>query len=112
MDIKKLEGLAQGRVFTGRMAVANGLADQLGTLDDAVAEVKTMAGVKPEDKIETLILPKPRGLLEQLFGGSQIEAEARALSPELVDTLKTTATLKKLFSEPTVLMMPYLVRFK
>lgn len=112
MEVSKLEGLAQGRVFTGRMAVANGLADQLGTLEDAMAEVRTMAGVKPEDKLETLVLPKPRGLLESLFGGSQIEAEARAISPELVDTIKTGATLQKLFSEPAVLMMPYLVRIR
>jgi len=112
MDIKKLEGLAQGRVFTGRMAVANGLADKLGTLEDAVADVKTQAGVKPEDKLEILVLPKPRGLLESLFGGTQVEAEARAVAPELVDAVKTGATLKKLFSEPAVMMMPYLVRIR
>lgn len=112
MDIKKLEGLAQGRVFTGRMAVANGLADKLGTLEDAVTDVKTQAGVKPEDKLEILVLPKPRGLLESLFGGSQVEAEARAVAPELVDAVKTGATLKELFSEPAVMMMPYLVRIR
>ena len=45
MDLKKLEGLAQGRLFTGRMAVANGLADQLGTLDDTIAEARSQAGI-------------------------------------------------------------------
>ena len=57
MEISKLEGLAQGRVFSGRMAVANGLADQLGTLDDAVAEARTLAGVPAEEKTDLLILP-------------------------------------------------------
>ena len=32
-----LEKLAGGRVWTGRQAKANGLVDELGTLDDAIA---------------------------------------------------------------------------
>ncbi len=112
MDLAKLESLAQGRVFTGRMAVANGLADQLGTLDDAVAEVKNMAGVKGDEKIDMLILPKPKGILEQLLGGSSVEAEARALAPELLEAAQSAATLRKLFAEPAVTVMPYRVKIK
>jgi len=112
MDVKKLEGLAQGRVFTGRMAVANGLADQLGTLDDAIAEAKNMAGLKGDEKVDLLNLPKTKGFLEQLLGGSQVEAEARALAPELMGALKTGETLRKLFTEPAVTVMPYSVRIK
>ena len=112
MDVKKLEGLAQGRVFTGRMAVANGLADQLGTLDDAIAEAKNLAGFKADEKVELLILPKPKGILEQLLGGSSVEAEARAVAPELLEAMKAGATLRKLFAEPAVTVMPYSVRFK
>ena len=112
MDLSKLEGLAQGRVFTGRMAVANGLADKLGTLDDAIAEAKNMAGVKSDEKIDLLILPKPKGILETLLGGSTIEAEARAVAPELVEAVQSGATLRKLFAEPSVTLMPYIVRFK
>ena len=76
MDPKKLEELAGGRVFTGRQAVANGLADQIGTLDDAIAEAKNMAGIKPDEKVDIWMLPKPKGMLEQLLGGSSAEAEA------------------------------------
>ena len=36
------------------MAVANGLVDQLGTLDDAIAEAKKLAGVKPDEKVDLL----------------------------------------------------------
>ncbi len=112
MDLKKLEELAQGRLFSGRMAVANGLADQLGTLDDAVAEAKNLAGIKPDEKIDTLILPKPKGLLEQLLGNPGTEAEVRAIAPELVEALQTATTLRKLFAEPGVTVLPYSVRFK
>ena len=94
------------------MAVANGLADQLGTLDDAVTEAKTLAGVKSDDKIDLLILPKPKSFFEQFLGSSSVEAEARAIAPELVDAARSAATLRKLFAEPAVMMMPYVVRFK
>ena len=70
MDADKLEKLAQGRIFTGRMAVENGLVDRLGTLSDAVAEAKTLAGLKADDKIDLQILPKPKNFFEQLFDTS------------------------------------------
>ena len=36
MNPQRLEELAQGRVYTGRMAKKLGLVDELGTLNDAV----------------------------------------------------------------------------
>ena len=112
MDVAKLESMAQGRVFTGRMAVANGLADSLGTLDDAVAEVKNLAGVSGDPKIEIQVLPKPKSIFEQLLGGGTVEAEARPFAPELLEAAQTAAMLKKLFAEPAVTVMPYVVRIR
>jgi protease IV len=112
MDVKKLETMAQGRVFTGRMAAANGLADQLGTLDDAIAEARSMAGLKSDEKVDLLILPAPKSFLEQFLGGSMGETQIRALAPQLIDALKSAETLQKLFAEPSVMVMPYSVRFK
>ncbi len=112
MEVDKLESLAAGRLYSGRMAVANGLADKLGTLDDAVAEVKTMAGVTGDQKIDIQVLPKPKSIFEQLFGDSSIEAEARMLAPELLEAARMTATLRKLFAEPAILLMPHVVRIK
>jgi len=42
----RLRELATGEVFTGRQAVGNGLADRLGTFDDAVALAAELAGVR------------------------------------------------------------------
>ncbi len=42
----QLKPLADGRVFSGRMAVANKLADQLGDLEDAIDEAKKLAGLE------------------------------------------------------------------
>ncbi len=38
--------VTDGRVFTGKDAVRLGLIDQLGSLDDAIAKAKQMAGIK------------------------------------------------------------------
>jgi len=68
MDMEKLAMLAEGRVFTGRMAKDLGLVDRLGTLEDAVDEAKKLAGIGEDEAIERVLLPEPRGLFDDLFG--------------------------------------------
>jgi ClpP class serine protease len=60
--------LAEGRVFTGRMAKELGLVDRLGTLDDAIDEAKKLAGIDADEAVERVLLPEPRGLFDDLFG--------------------------------------------
>jgi len=43
LDLEQVKALAEGRVFTGRMAKEAGLVDRLGTLDDAIDEAGAMA---------------------------------------------------------------------
>ena len=68
LDIDRVAQLAEGRVFTGRMAKEAGLVDRLGTLDDAIDEAKKLAGIPADERIERLLLPEPRGLFDELFG--------------------------------------------
>ena len=68
LDLAKLDTLAEGRVFTGRMAKEAGLVDRLGTLDDAIDEAKQLAGLAADEEIERVLLPEPRGLFDDLFG--------------------------------------------
>ena len=93
MDGDKIETLAQGRIFTGRMAVANGLVDKLGTLNDALAEAKTLAGLKADDKIDLQILPKPKNFFEQMFEGSSADTEVRALFGRAVGAARAVGRL-------------------
>lgn len=46
IDRDRLRRLATGEVFTGRRAVAEGLADELGMFEDAVAHAARLAGVR------------------------------------------------------------------
>jgi protease-4 len=80
LDSEKLSTLAEGRVFTGRMAKELGLVDRLGTLDDAVDEARQLAGLAADDKLDRLLLPEPRGLFEDLFGqtGAEVAPVAKA----------------------------------
>jgi protease-4 len=68
MDMERVEKLAGGRVFTGRMAKELGLVDRLGTLEDAIDEARKLAGLKADEPVERLLLPEPRGLFDDLFG--------------------------------------------
>ncbi len=78
MPIEKLQELAQGRIYSGMRAKKFGLVDELGSLDDAIAHAKKLAGIKPDDKIQKMILPKATSPFEQLFG--PIDTDARAVS--------------------------------
>ena len=110
MDLAKLQELAQGKIYTGRQAVANGLVDKLGTLGDAVTEAKQLAGLKADEKIEILSLPKRKTFFEQLLEGPSVETEAKMLAPELVGLAKKAAQLRAMFEQPAVTVMPFDVR--
>lgn len=112
MDPAKMQELAQGKLYSGQMALSVGLVDKVGTLDDAVVEAKTMAGLKAEDKVELLILPKPKSFFEQLFEGPQAEVQTRLLGREVGEVLKSAETLRKLFREPAVMLLPCKVEVK
>ncbi len=63
-----VDGIAQGRVWTGSQALSNGLADELGTLEDAIRWVADAAdqGSTPESwKIEQL--PAPPTTMEAIM---------------------------------------------
>jgi len=117
MSPKELEKLAQGRVWTGRAALKNGLVDELGTLEDAIAAAKKAAGVKPDEEVDLLILPKPKTLFEQLFGSDEdvsvrVTAELERLAPELAEAARRSRHLRRLFSEPTLFWMPFELRLR
>ena len=72
LDREHLETLAEGRVFTGRLAQAAGLVDALGTLEDAILRAGQLAAIPDPVAAERLLLPKPRGLFDEFLGVSGI----------------------------------------
>ena len=51
MDVEAVRALATGLTFTGTDAVENGLADEIGTKEDAVAKAAELAGMKQYDTV-------------------------------------------------------------
>ena len=60
--------IGQGRVWTGEQAIKIGLVDQLGNLEDAIAEAAKLAEL---DKYSTDSYPAPSNFMDQLFNQKQ-----------------------------------------
>ncbi|MBE0567579.1 MAG: S49 family peptidase [Krumholzibacteria bacterium] len=69
LEFAAAESLAHGRTWTGTQAVANGLIDAVGNLDDAIALAAELAELDPA-KVPTVVhLPREKGLVASLLGG-------------------------------------------
>ncbi len=112
MPYDKLQELAQGRVYTGRMAKKIGLIDELGTLHDAIAAAKVAAGLKADADVELLMLPEQKTFFEQLFGDPSATTDLESLLPEGLQLLRQTVVLRQLLSARILLWMPYGVDVK
>lgn len=124
MEYEKLEKLARGRIYTGLQARELGLIDEVGTLGDAIAEAKKLAGLKPDEKLEKLELPKPTSPFESLFGPLDTSARLQAaqtqglykalgeISPELQQHLSALGAFTRLAKEPRLTVMPFQIKVK
>jgi protease-4 len=112
MERADLDRLAGGRIWTGRQAKSNGLIDELGTLEDAVVSAKTLAGLAKDEKVDWLLLPKPKTLLDLLQdfkGDARAPLSSAALLrdfPGMGDKLKTLDALLRLRGEMVWMTMP------
>lgn len=93
------------------MAKENGLVDEIGTLEDAIAAAKKAAELKDDDKVEILELPKPTSLLDSLFGTSDTEATLQlpvsGTLPELMPYLQQAEVLRSVLRERAALLLPF-----
>lgn len=122
MTREQLVALAGGRVWTGRQAKENGLVDELGTLDDAIAAAKQMAGLSATEEVDFLVLPKKRSFLDSLMGGggaslqsglpSAVDARLREALPELGRAGRSLETLLNLRHERVWTLLPFDVQVK
>jgi protease-4 len=64
----EIEPLAQGRVWLGSQAKANGLIDELGGLDRALDLVKEKARIPKSQRVTLVTYPPKRSVFDILFG--------------------------------------------
>jgi protease-4 len=70
---EKIDAIAQGRVWTGQQAKQNGLVDELGGLDRAVAVAKQRAKIAADSDVELVVFPPRKSfyeLLSEQYSGS------------------------------------------
>ncbi len=76
--------IAEGRVWTGEQALANGLVDELGGFDTAVAAAKRLAEIEADADVRLKTFPRAKTqeeLFEELFSGTaQAGADFEAIS--------------------------------
>ena len=78
MNLENVRKLADGRVFTGQEAMGNGLIDEIGTFQDALAAATRMVGISGEPRLVSP--PKKKiSLIDLLFGDSR---SVVALNPD------------------------------
>ena len=65
----QVKTLADGRIYTGTQAVANGLADAAGDMKDAIALAKERAGVKAA---KLVMYGRPWGYRANVYSGSPL----------------------------------------
>ncbi len=82
LDAARVEALADGRIYSADQALANGLVDALGDLEQAVAVAQQRAGLTSS---RVVIYHRPREYRQNLF--TQAPAFPRALRVELAPPL-------------------------
>ena len=80
-----VDAIARGRVYTGEQALALGLVDRLGGLDEAFAETRAALGLAADAPLQVMGLPRPRPpwrLLSRLLeGGIGVLALLNVIDP-------------------------------
>jgi len=106
INIDDLEEIAQGKVWTGEQAVANGLADEIGGLSKAIEEAASLARTK---NYSVEMFPGIKSFTEKLFE-TEIEASVNVLDD--IDSKELNSSLKLLdysikYSKKPAMLLPY-----
>jgi len=113
MTAEQVDGLGQGRVWTGQQAKQLGLVDELGGLDRAIALAKQAAKIPAESGVEVITYPPRRSLYDLLwsqFGSGSRQALFVAALAGIADVRSLNLLLAPLLlfrpGEPLALMPP------
>lgn len=90
MTVPEVDNIAQGRVWSGTDALENGLVDEIGTIEDAIAYAAIAVSESGLDDVQIVEYPKPMttldiilesfGNTENIFAGTALEQVADAFT--------------------------------
>jgi len=111
MTVEEVDQIAQGRVWTGEQALGNGLVDELGGLDAALAILKKNAGISPDAQVELVEYPRRKSLLEMVVERLE-EENVRAAIEAWTNLTMPWKQIERIFPSPVWARMPYAVEFE
>ena len=82
MKADAVKALADGRVFTGEQAKANGLVDDLGSVDDAIDLAKEKSGSK---RVRVVMYHRPWGAKANAYAAAQMPVQFNLLNVTVPD---------------------------
>lgn len=97
MPVEKLRSLAQGRVWSGTEAKANGLVDVLGGIDDAIV-IAAKAAKLSEGDYRVRYFPEKKKPIEELLGKMMGNSEDKVLDRNLGELSTYVKMYKKLMN--------------
>ncbi|HMJ09724.1 MAG TPA: signal peptide peptidase SppA, partial [Pyrinomonadaceae bacterium] len=118
---EEVNSMAQGRVWTGTQAKANGLIDDFGGLEKAIDIAKELAKLPADKDIRRLTLPLPKPFFERIFGSdesseTQEKLAQKALADSLPADIRRGLQYAELFDRmkhgETMMMLPYELEIK
>ncbi len=106
LDVKEVDRVGKGRVWTGEQAKSLGLVDELGGLDRAIEVAKDLAHIPHSSSVHIVRLPEEKTIWQQLFGPSEPNMESREISLQSLIQRVTGA------NEAIQARMPYHLRIR
>jgi len=86
MSVSEVKKLADGRIYTAKQAVNNGLVDKIGTFDEAVADMKK--AYKLDDcQVEHFVSESNDDLYDLLLAMTQADGSDAVADPDLIKEL-------------------------
>ncbi|MFZ1700719.1 MAG: signal peptide peptidase SppA [Pyrinomonadaceae bacterium] len=118
---EEVNTLAQGRVWTGTQAKANGLIDEFGGLEKAIDIAKELAGLAADKDVHRIVFPEPRPFLEEYFGNEQTQLSSdqkaqaaiiEALPADIRKAFRYASLFDRMKRGEAMLMMPFEMQIK
>ncbi len=103
---EEIEPLAQGRVWLGTQAKANGLVDELGGLDRAVELVKQKAKLGADQKVTLVPYPQRRSLFDVLMNHSDDSSVVETQLSRLLSQFPSRDWIRAALQGGTLMLMP------
>ncbi len=124
-DAEYINSIAQGRVWTGMRAKENGLVDEFGGMERAIAVAKELSGIAAEKNVRRVVFPAPRNFFARIFGGgdddedkatARAHAQQEALLNSMPESVRRTMRVAIMFNHfkegESLAIMPFDLEIK